>query len=114
SFSGPEGLDYERALEMMREIERLRQLEQSLMNGDLQGGGPDDLRQLLGAEAAQDFENLRQMMAMLQESGYLMNREGQMALSPKGVRKIGQLALRDLYQGLLRARPGAHPNETPG
>jgi uncharacterized protein with von Willebrand factor type A (vWA) domain len=114
SFHGPDALDYERALEMMREIERLRALEQSLMNGDLQGVDMDELRQLLGAETAQDFENLRQMMAMLQESGYLMNREGQMALSPKGVRKIGQLALRDIYQGLLRDRPGSHPNEIRG
>ena len=113
-FHGSDALDYERALEMMREIERLRQLEQSLMNGDLQGVGLEDLRQLLGAEAAQDFQNLRNMMAMLQESGYLMNREGQMALSPKGVRKIGQLALRDIYQGLLRDRPGSHPNEMRG
>ena len=31
-----------------------------------------------------------------------------MQLSPKGVRKIGQLALRDIYQGLLRDRPGGH------
>ena len=54
------------------------------MRGDLQAVGLDDLRQLLGADAAQDFENLRQMMALLQGSGYLMNREGQTALSPKG------------------------------
>jgi len=114
SFHGPEALDYERALALMREMERLRQLEQNLMSGDLQGIGLDELRQLLGAETAQDFDNLQQMMAMLQESGYLMNRQGQMALSPKGVRRIGQLALRDIYQGLLRDRSGSHPNETRG
>ncbi|MCC6763577.1 MAG: hypothetical protein IT293_02845 [Deltaproteobacteria bacterium] len=114
AFQGADSLDYERALEMLRELERLREIEQSLMNADLPSVDLDGLRGLLGAEAAQDFENLRQMMAMLQDSGYLMNREGQMALSPKGVRKIGQLALRDIYQGLLRDRPGSHPNETRG
>jgi uncharacterized protein with von Willebrand factor type A (vWA) domain len=113
-FHGPEALDYERALELMREMERLRQLEQSLMSGDLQAVGLEELRQMLGAEAAQDFENLRQMMMALQESGYLMQREGQTALSPKGVRKIGQLALRDIYQGLLRDRPGSHANDVRG
>ena len=114
SFHGSAALGYERALEMMREMERLRQLEQSLMNGDLQGIARDELRQLLGGEVAEDFENLGQMMAMLQNSGYLMNREGQMTLSPKGARKIGQLALRDIYQGLLRDRPGSHPNDMRG
>lgn len=114
AFQGADQLDYERALALMRELERLRELEQSLINADLQSVDLEDLRQLLGAETAQDFENLRQMMAMLQDSGYLMNREGQMSLSPKGVRKIGQLALRDIYQGLLRDRPGSHPNEARG
>ena len=35
-------------------------------------------------------------------------------LSPKGVRKIGQLALRDIYQGLLRDRPGGHQTDHRG
>ena len=35
-------------------------------------------------------------------------------LSPKGVRKIGQLALRDIYQGLLRDRPGGHATDHRG
>ena len=37
-----------------------------------------------------------------------------MQLSPKGVRKIGQLALRDIYQGLLRDRPGGHQTDHRG
>ena len=40
-------------------------------------------------------------------------REGRGRLSPKGVRKIGQLALRDIYQGLLRDRPGGHADRPP-
>ncbi|MCC6848951.1 MAG: hypothetical protein IT294_10655 [Deltaproteobacteria bacterium] len=114
AFQGADQLDYERALAMMRELDRLREIEHRLMNADLQGVDLDDLRQLLGGDTAQDFEHLRQMMATLQDSGYLMTREGQPALSPKGVRKIGQLALRDIYQGLLRDRPGSHPNEARG
>jgi uncharacterized protein with von Willebrand factor type A (vWA) domain len=37
-----------------------------------------------------------------------------MQLSPKGVRKIGQLALRDIYQGLLRDRTGGHATDHRG
>jgi uncharacterized protein with von Willebrand factor type A (vWA) domain len=43
-----------------------------------------------------------------------MQRGGQTTLSPKGVRKIGQLALRDIYQGLLRDRPGTHVTDAKG
>jgi uncharacterized protein with von Willebrand factor type A (vWA) domain len=65
---------------------------------------------LLGPEALRSFE-LRGMMRLTQ-AGYLTQREGRAGLSPKGVRRIGQLALRDIYQGLLRDRPGGHATDT--
>ena len=62
----------------------------------------------MGQGALQDLQNLQQMQAMLQDAGFLVYREGRVALSPKGVRRIGQLALRDIYANLLRDRTGAH------
>jgi len=53
-------------------------------------------------------------MLLLVNAGYVTQREGRARLSPKGVRKIGQLALRDIYQGLLRDRPGSHPTDHRG
>ena len=113
-FQGPEALDYERALALMEEMERLKQLERALMTGNMDAIDGDELAELLGAEAGESFENLRRMMLMLDESGYLVRRDGHTTLSPKGVRKIGQLALRDIYQGLLRDRPGGHATSATG
>jgi uncharacterized protein with von Willebrand factor type A (vWA) domain len=107
-FHGPQSLSYEEALDLMREIERLKQLEEQLMSGDFERISLDELRELLGQQALQDFQNLQQMMLLLKDAGYLTTRGGRAKLSPKGVRKIGQLALRDIYQGLLRDRPGGH------
>ena len=45
-------------------------------------------------------------------AGYLMQREGRAPLSPKGVRKIGQLALRDIYQGLAARPPRRAPDRS--
>lgn len=109
-FQGPQALDFDEALQLIDEMETLRKLERDLMAGDLGDVSLEDLRRMLGDEAGQDFENLQQMMMLLRESGYLIQREGQPALSPKGVRKIGQFALHDIYQGLLRDRPGTHGN----
>src|SRR5262249_22037990 len=50
----------------------------------------------------------------LTNAGYLTPREGRTRLTPKGVRKIGQLALRDIYQGLLRDRSGGHQSDHRG
>ncbi len=107
-FHGPTSLSYDDALNLMREVARLKQLEEQLLSNDLQRIDVDELRELLGQQALQDFQNLQQMMLVLQQAGYLTTRGGRTQLSPKGVRKIGQLALREIYQGLLRDRPGGH------
>jgi uncharacterized protein with von Willebrand factor type A (vWA) domain len=113
-FNGPESLDYEDALNLIREMEQLKQLEESLVNGNLQQVELQDIGELLGDEAAQDFRNLRQVVMLLDNSGYLEPREGKVTLSPKGTRKIGQLALRDIYQTLLRDRTGGHSSDHRG
>ena len=107
-FHGPKSLGYQEALDLMREMQRLKALEEQLTSGELEGIDLELLRQILGQEAAQDFQNLRQAMTLLTQAGYLTTRGQKAQLSPKGVRKIGQLALRDIYQGLLRDRPGGH------
>jgi uncharacterized protein with von Willebrand factor type A (vWA) domain len=107
-FHGPKSLGYQEALELMREMERMKQLEQDLMSGNFESISMDDLRELLGQQAQQDFQNLRQVMLLLEQGGYMVQKGEHMALSPKGVRRIGQLALRDIYQGLLKDRGGSH------
>jgi uncharacterized protein with von Willebrand factor type A (vWA) domain len=107
-FHGSRSLGYDEALELMRQIENMKQLEEQLLSGELLQVNLDGLREVLGAEAAQDLRNLQQMMLLLQQSGYLATQGNEMRLSPKGIRRIGQLALRDIYQGLLRDRPGSH------
>ena len=107
-FHGPKSLGYQESLDLMREMERMRQLEQDLMSGNFETISMEDLREMLGQQAAQDFQNLRQVMTMLAQSGYTVQKGDHLQLSPKGVRRIGQLALRDIYQGLLRDRAGTH------
>src|SRR5215468_11163425 len=107
-FQGQEALDYDGALELMREIQRLKQLEDDLLAGRLETLSLDDLRSLLGDQAAQEMQQLRQFLLLLTKAGYVGTRGGRIQLSPKGMRKIGQLALRDIYQGLLRDRAGSH------
>src|SRR6266568_4481939 len=51
-------------------LESMRQLEQDLMQGNFETISMEDLKELLGQQAQQDFKNLRQVMMMLQQSGY--------------------------------------------
>ncbi len=113
-FHGPKSLDYPEALDLMREMERMRQLEQDLMSGNFDTISMDDLKEMLGQQAHQDFQNLKQVMMLLNQSGYMAQKGDHMQLSPKGVRRIGQLALRDIYQGLLKDRAGSHVTDHRG
>src|SRR5579885_3576793 len=107
-FHGPKSLGYGEAVELMREMERMRQLEQDLMQGNFEQISLEDLQEMLGPQALQDFQNLRQVMLILRQSGYLMQKGDHMQLSPKGVRRIGQLAPGDIYRAPLKDRSGAH------
>ncbi len=111
---GPKGLSYEEAVDLMREMERWKAIEDALLAGQLDAIDPDALRALLGNEAAQSLQLLKNVVAMLSNAGYLAQREGRTTLTPKGVRKLGQLALRDIYQGLLRDRSGGHQSDHRG
>jgi uncharacterized protein with von Willebrand factor type A (vWA) domain len=113
-FQGPESLGYEAAVELMREMQRLKQLEEDLLSGNLERVNLDDLAGFLGQDAPGALQQLQQMMLLLSNAGYVASREGRMQLSPKGVRKIGQLALKDIYQGLLRDRAGGHQTDHRG
>jgi uncharacterized protein with von Willebrand factor type A (vWA) domain len=107
-FRGSEALGYEEALEVMEALRRLKQLEDELLANDVERISVEELGSLLGAALARQFGQLRQLVTRLNESGYLSAEGGRMQLSPKGVRRIGQLALREIYQGLLRDRSGSH------
>src|SRR5260370_22462687 len=107
-FHGPKSLGYEEALDLMREMERMRQLEQDLMSGNFETISMEDLQQILGQQASKDFQNLKQVMVLLTQSGYMVPNGDHFQLSPKGVRRIGQLALRDIYQNMLKDRAGGH------
>ena len=113
-FHGPKSLKYQEALDLMKEMERMRQLEQDLMSGNFDTISMEDLQQMLGQQAMQDFKNLKQVMVLLNNSGYLMPKGEHSQLSPKGVRRIGQLALRDIFQSLLKDRAGSHTTDHRG
>ncbi len=113
-LQGEESLDFDQALELAAELEALMAMQRALMRGDFEGIDPSQLGDLLGPQAGQDFDALRQAMSMLVDAGFLTQREGRLELSAKGIRRIGQLALRDIYQALLRDRPGAHETRRVG
>src|SRR5947208_890846 len=64
--------------------------------------------QLLGPQARQQLDRMRQVAEVLEKAGYVERRERRLELTPRGMRRIGQGALRDIFDQLKKARIGQH------
>ena len=107
-FRGQTPLDFKQAQELLERIEELRRLEGQLSSMHLEDVDPDLLQRLLGDDVLKDFEGVSRMESLLKEGGYVVEKGDHFELTPRGVRRIGQLALRDIYRQLRRDAVGRH------
>ena len=103
---------------MMQQLGDIDQLE-NLMRGSANPGALaeadlDHVRDLLGDDAARSLERLAELARMLEEAGLIENREGRLELTPKGIRRIGQNALSDLFAKLAKDKMGQHQIDRTG
>ena len=64
--------------------------------------------------AARSLERLAELTKLLEEAGLIEQREGRLELTPKGMRRIGQNALSDLFTHLAKDRMGRHQADPAG
>ena len=111
-FQGEEPLGMAQAMETMQDLGDMDQLENLLRNASnpaaLAEADMDRVRDLMGDDAAESLEKLAQLTKMLEDQGLVRQKEGKLELTPKGLRKIGNNALRDLYAKLAKDRAGQH------
>ena len=116
-FLGDDSLTMEQAMEMMRELQQLDQLEAALQDamrtGDLRDIDPDKLAELLGEEARRAWEELDRLRKLLEEAGYI-TADDRMELTARGIRRIGQKALKEVFAHLKKDRLGSHQLDTRG
>lgn len=112
SFEGTDPIDMAAASQMMEELGDLDQLEQMLRNasdpGALAEVDFERARGLLGEEAADSLQRLSQVANDLRDAGLIEQREGRMELTPRGMRRLGQNALAELFRKLDRDLLGKH------
>jgi uncharacterized protein with von Willebrand factor type A (vWA) domain len=94
-------------------LSQLRGLERFLRWGQRGMGDPaelnlDELRELLGDEAYEHLQYLKGVEQTLEEEGYIVRTNHGLRLTPKGMRKIGDKALREIFQMLNKGRWGDH------
>jgi uncharacterized protein with von Willebrand factor type A (vWA) domain len=114
--SNPVGLS--QAASLMNQLGDLDQLEQMMTQANNPGAlaevDIDRARELLGEDAARSFEQLAKLTRQLREAGLIDQREGRLEITPRGLRKIGQNALADLFSRLVRDKMGRHATDRQG
>ncbi len=117
-FQGDESLTLKEAMRLMEELQRLDQMENQLkkaqQGANLSEIDPNELGELMGEEARQALEQLKKLADMLEQAGYIRRVGSRFELTPKGMRKIGQKALQEIFTYIRRDRIGKHPVELRG
>jgi uncharacterized protein with von Willebrand factor type A (vWA) domain len=117
-FSGNDPLGMAEAAGLMNELGDIDDLENMLRSAPSPGALADvDIsraRDLLGDDGARSLERMASLAKTLEEAGLIEQREGSYELTPKGMRRIGQNALSDLFSKLARDRLGRHQLERSG
>jgi uncharacterized protein with von Willebrand factor type A (vWA) domain len=113
SFFGSEQLPFDEAMGVMDRLQSIEELERGLRGmyrGEpLDNATEEALRDVLGDNAARDLSRLQRMTDQLEHRGLIERDEEGMRLTARGLRRIGQKALGDLFARLRRDRFGDHP-----
>ena len=113
-FRGQTPMQFQQSMELMERMEELRRLEGQLSSMQLRDVDRELLEKLLGGDPLQDFQGVMRMQSLLEEGGYVLEQGDRFELTPRGIRKVGQLALRDIYQQLRRDGMGRHTTRNRG
>jgi len=111
-FSGDEPLGMAGATDAASALRDLDELEAMLRSATspaaLSEVDLDKVRRHLGDDAARSLDQLSRLAKRMTDAGLIDQREGRFELTPKGIRRIGQQALADLFDQLDKDRVGTH------
>ncbi len=111
-FLGEDSLTYDEAMELMGQLQSMDELEgqirEATRRGNLDDLDLDEVQELLGDDARRDLEQLQRIARMLEEAGYVTRKGNRLELTPKGIRRIGQKAMKDIFAQIKRDRIGQH------
>ncbi len=111
-FRGDESLPLNEAMRMMSQLQQMEGLEDQFQEArrldDLEAIDSEKVKHLLGDEEYQSIEQLKELMKMLEEAGYIQKKGNRWELTARGIRKIGQKALQDIFNKLKRDAFGRH------
>jgi uncharacterized protein with von Willebrand factor type A (vWA) domain len=111
-FDGDQPMSISRATDLAAQMGQLDRMEEMLRSATnsaaLSEIDLDQVRAHMGEDAARSLDHLAKLTKSLADQGLIERKEGRTELTPAGVRRLGQKALKDLYGQLNKDRIGDH------
>ncbi len=113
-FRGKISRGFEKTLELIEEFDEIELLEHNLMLGNFEEISLEELQEILSAEGYDSLLLLKEMKTNLERLGLIKTNGHYTELTPKGIRKVGELALRDIFSSLKKNQFGGHETSLRG
>ena len=111
-FMGDESLTLDQAMEMMGQLQEMDELErrvrQVMRSGKVEEIDLDQVDRVMGEDERRRMERLQQVIQQLEEAGYLKRSGDRLELTPRSLRRLAQLALKEVFAELHKDRLGRH------
>jgi len=112
-FTGDQALDFDEALELMKQLQAMEELQRQLMSGDFPSISREQLREMLGNRAGDSLDILLRLPATVTEEGLVeLNKYG-FDMTPRGMRALGELAFGKMYYHVKRDKQGGFSGNAP-
>src|SRR2546430_14434165 len=103
-------MSMQQAMGLMERLQQMDRLESQLERGSFRLDDVDRglAEQLLGTKARQQLDQMRQVTEVLEKAGYVERRDRRLELTPRGMRRIRQGALREVFNQMQNTRIRHH------
>ena len=111
-FNGEGPMSMSRATDLASQLGQLDRMEEVLQSASTPAAlgeiDLDQVRQHMGEDAARALDRLANLTKSLADAGLIEQQGGRIELTPRGVRRLGQKALADLFGQINKDRIGDH------
>jgi uncharacterized protein with von Willebrand factor type A (vWA) domain len=112
-FHGEDSLSLQEALRLIERLQGLegleKQLEKVLWGADPSQINEQQVQALVDDDTAGQVQTLKDLADHLVDQGYIRKSKDKLVLTARGVRKIAERAMRDIFASLRRDQLGKHP-----
>jgi uncharacterized protein with von Willebrand factor type A (vWA) domain len=113
-FRGKHSIGFDETLDLIGKFEEIETIEHNLISGAFDRINLENLRGILSEQGYNSFIFLKDLKPYLENSGLIRKTPKKIQLTPKGIRKIGERALRDIFSSMKKHQFGGHETTEQG